>query len=62
MRHKQTDEHKFSYFSLKVTLNTILRMGNKAQIYHEHKIREILNCNMTKELEQDFNEKTSQLV
>ena len=54
MRHKQTDEHKLSYFSLKVTLNTVLRMGNKGQIYHEHKIREILNCNMTKELEQDF--------
>ena len=41
MRHKQTDEHKLSYFSLKAILNTILRMENIEQIYHKHKIREI---------------------
>ena len=54
MPHKQTDEHKLSYFSLKAILNTILRMENIGQIYHKHKIREILNCVMTKALEQDF--------
>ena len=41
MRHKQTDEHKLSYFSLKAILNTILRMENIEHIYHKHKIREI---------------------
>ena len=41
MRHKQTDEHKLSYFSLKAILNTILRMENIEQIYQKHKIREI---------------------
>ena len=62
MPHKQTDEHKLSYFSLKAILSTILRMENIGQIFHKHKIREILNCNMTKALEQDFQEKTSKLV
>ena len=42
MRHKQTDEHK------------LLRMENIGQIYHKNKIREILNCDMTKALTQDF--------
>ena len=42
MRHKQTDEHKLSYFSLKAILNTILRMENIGQIYHNHKIHERL--------------------
>ena len=54
MRHKQTDEYKFSHFSLKVILKTILRMENIGQIYHKHKIREILNCDMSKVLEQDL--------
>ena len=54
MRHKPTDEHKLSYSWLKDILNTILRMENIGQIYHKHKIREILNWGMTKALEQDF--------
>ena len=54
MRHKQTDEHKLSYFWLKATLNTIFRVKNIGQIYHKHKICEILNCGMTKALKQDF--------
>ena len=54
MRHKQTDENKLLHFSLKAILNTILRMENIGQIYHTHKIREILNCEMIKALEQDF--------
>ena len=54
MRHKQTDEHKLSYFSLKAILNTILKGENIEQIYHKHKIREKLNCDMTKAQEQDF--------
>ena len=40
MRHKQTDEHKLSYFSLKAILNTILKGENIGQIYHKHKIRQ----------------------
>ena len=54
MRHKQTDKHKLLYFSLKAILNTIFRMENIGQMYHEHKIREIHNCDMTKTLEQDL--------
>ena len=55
MRHKQMDKHKLSsLFLLKPILNAILRMGNIGQISHKHKIREILNCDMTKALEQDF--------
>ena len=54
MRHKWTDEHKLSYFSLKAILNAILRMGNIGQIYDKHNICEIRNCDMTKALEQDF--------
>ena len=42
MRHKQTDDHKLSYFLLKAILNTILRMENIGQIYHKHKICERL--------------------
>ena len=52
--HKQTDEHEVSYFSLKAILNTILKLENIGQIYHKHKIREILNCDMAKKLEQDY--------
>ena len=62
MHHKQTDEQKLSRFSLKAILKTILRMENVGQIYHKHKIPEILNCNTTKALEQDFLGKTSELV
>ena len=29
-------------------------MENIGQVYHKHKIREILNCDMTKAPEQDF--------
>ena len=54
MRHKQTDEHKPSYSSLMVILTTILRIENIGEIYHKPKICEILNCDMTKELEPDF--------
>ena len=54
MRHKQTDEHKLSYFSSKAIFKTTLRMKNIGQIYHKHKIRKILNSDMTKALEQDF--------
>ena len=54
MRHKQTDEHKLSYFSLKAILNTILTTGNIGQICNKHKIHEILTCDMTKALEQSF--------
>ena len=54
MRHKQTAEHNLSYFSLKFILNNILRIENIGQIYQKCKIREIPNCDMIKELEQDF--------
>ena len=54
MHHKPTEENKISYFSLKARSNTILRMKNIGQIYDKQKIREILNCDMTKALEQDF--------
>ena len=54
MRHKQTDEHKLSYSYLKALLKTNLKLENIGQIYRKHKISEILNCDMTKELEQDF--------
>ena len=54
MRHKQMDEIKLLNFSLKAKLNTILRTENIGQINHKHKIREILNCDMTKALEQGF--------
>ena len=57
MRYKQTDEHKLSYFSSKVIFKTILRMENIGQIYHKHKIRGVLNCDMIKALK-----KTSKLV
>ena len=57
MCHKQADEHKLSYFLLKAILNNILRMGNIGQIYHKHKICEILHCDMAKALQQDFLEK-----
>ena len=50
MCHRQTDEHKPSYFSLRAILNSILRMENTGQIYHKHKIREILISDMTKAL------------
>ena len=33
MRHKQTDEHKLSYFLLKTIAKTILRKQNMEQIY-----------------------------
>ena len=62
MPHKQTIQDKLSYFSLKAILNTVLRMENVRQIYHKHKNHEILNCDMAKALEQDFWEKTLQLV
>ena len=32
-------------------------MENIGQIYHKDKILEMLNCNVTKVLEQDFSEK-----
>ena len=48
------DESKLLNFSLKAKLNTILRTENIGQINHKHKIREILNCDMTKALEQGF--------
>ena len=54
MRHKYTDERKLSYLLSKAILDTILRMENIGQIYHKPKIREILNCDMTKALEQHF--------
>ena len=54
MRHKQTEEHKLSYFSSKAIFKTVLRMENKGQICHKHKIREIFNCDMTKASEQNF--------
>ena len=54
MCHKQADEHKLSYFLLKAILNNILRMGNIGQIYHKHKICEILHCDMAQALQQDF--------
>ena len=54
MRHKQMDESELLNFSLEAILNTILRTENIGQIYHKHKIREILNCDMTKALEQDL--------
>ena len=52
------EEHKLSYFWSKAIFKTVLRMENIGQIYHKHAIREILNCDMTKALEQDFWEKT----
>ena len=54
MRHKQMYEHKLSYISLKLILNIILRLENVGQIYLKHKIRETLNCDMNKALEQYF--------
>ena len=54
MRHKQKVQHNLLYFSSKAIFKTILRMENIGQIYDKHKIREILNCDMTKALEQDF--------
>ena len=50
MCHKNTEEHKLSYFLSKAIFKAILRMENIGQIYHKHKIREILNCDMTKEM------------
>ena len=41
MRLKQRDEQKLSYFSLKIVLNTILKIANIGQIYHKHTIREL---------------------
>ena len=61
MRQKQTDEQKLSYFSLKAILNTILRIEIIGQIYHNHKITEILNCDMTKALEKKFYKKSVQI-
>ena len=60
MRHKYTDERKLSYLLSKAILDTILRMENIGQIYHKPKIREILNCDMTKALEQHFQGKKNQ--
>ena len=54
MGHRRMEEHKLSYFSSKAIFKTILKMENVGQIYHNHKIREILNCVMTKVPEQDF--------
>ena len=54
MRHKQTEEHKLLYFSSEPIFKTTLRMENIEQIYHKHKIREIINSDMTRALEQDF--------
>ena len=34
------------YFSSKAIFKTILRMENIGQIYHKHKIGDILNCDM----------------
>ena len=48
------DESNFLYSSLKAILKTIVRMESIGQIYHKHKILEILNFDMTKALEQDF--------
>ena len=64
--HRQTDEQKLSYFSLKAILNTTLRyttLENIGKIYHKHKTREKLNCDVSKALEQYFyDKKTSKLV
>ena len=49
MRYKQKDEHKLSYFVLKAILKTIIRTENIGQIYHRHKISEILNYDITSE-------------
>ena len=62
MHDKQTDEQKLPCFSSKDILKTILRIENIEQIYHKHKIPEILNWDTTKALEQDFLGKTSKLV
>ena len=35
-------------------LETIFRMEIIGKIYHKHKIREIINCDMKKALEQNF--------
>ena len=51
--HKQMDEHELFYFSLRAILSTILKLENIGQLYHKHKIREILNCDMAEALEQD---------
>ena len=50
----QTEEQRLWYFSSKAILKTHLLMENIGQIYHKHKIREILNCGMTKALDQYF--------
>ena len=41
MRLKQRNEQKLSYFSLKIVLNTNLKIANIGQIYHKHTIREL---------------------
>ena len=50
-RWRNTNSH---LFSSKAIFKTILRMENIGQIYQKHKMRQILNCNITKALEQDF--------
>ena len=57
MLYKQTEEHELSYFPSKVIFKSILKMENIGKISHKHKIREKLNCDLTKSLEQDFEEK-----
>ena len=41
-------------YYLKSILNTILRKENIGEIYRKYKVREIINCDMTKALDQDF--------
>ena len=52
MRHEQMEEHKLSFFSSKPIFKPVLRIENKEQMYRKYKICEILNCDMTKVLEQ----------
>ena len=48
MRHKQTEDHKPSYFSSTVIFKTILRTENIGKIYHQHKIGEMLSVTLSK--------------
>ena len=52
--HQQSEEHKLSYFLSKTTFKTSLRMENIEELFQKHKIHEILNCDITKTLEQDI--------
>ena len=58
MRHKQTEEHKLSYFLSKAIFKIILRMENIGQIYREIKSIKSIIYEMTIALEEHLWDKT----